>query len=170
MVKISGQVKLGTPRLILAIIWIAAAIFLVALVHLGYSRGTFSTDDTVTGSVFFFVAVVFRFGGILPVSRGSIFELMHDGNIILNPENIIQDINSPMELYLGVKRKDVIRKPLAAVWPEVDRLIIAHPFDQAIIRELEAPKFAQDLINQVSMSLVSSRYGDQVYKKKKFQD
>jgi two-component sensor histidine kinase/PAS domain-containing protein len=83
----------------------------------------------------FLFAVVWRFGGILPISRESVFEGLHDAVLLLDWQNCIIDVNQSAQNILGVKRSDVIRKPLSMFWPLGERLIKANPGKEFISEE-----------------------------------
>jgi two-component sensor histidine kinase/PAS domain-containing protein len=105
------------------------------------------------GVVLFFVTVVWRFGGILPISRESVFEEMHDGVIILDYYDKVIDLNNPARKIIGVLNKKVINRNLIDIWPFGARLIAEHPNESWIENECEFSIEGQKRTFDINISL-----------------
>jgi PAS domain S-box-containing protein len=66
---------------------------------------------------YFYITVVWRFGGILPISRESVFEGMNDAVLILDYYNNVIDANQPAQKIIGMNRKSIINHKLSTIWP-----------------------------------------------------
>ena len=103
----------------------------------------------IMGISFFFVTIVWRVGGILPISRESVFEGMLDGVIILDYYDKVIDINTPAQKIVGSSKKLAVNQKLAAVWPLGARLILEHPSEILIKEEhkisIEGQEFTFDI-------------------------
>lgn len=73
--------------------------------------------------VIFIIAVIWRFDGILPISRESVFEGVDDGVLLLDWQNLIIDINRSAQKILGVTRSEALKKPLSDFWQSGDQII-----------------------------------------------
>lgn len=105
------------------------------------------------GIVLFIVTVVWRFGGILPISRESVFEGMHDGVIILDYYDKVIDLNNPARKIIGVFNKKIINRKLIDIWPFGARLIAEHPNESWIENECEFSINGQNFAFDINISL-----------------
>ncbi len=100
----------------------------------------------------YFIAVIWRFGGILPISRESVFEGLHDGVLLLDWQNNIIDVNKSAQTILDVKRSAVIKKNLSSFWPVGDALFSANPTKAFISEECILTINQQDFTFGVNIS------------------
>ncbi|MDR3577554.1 MAG: histidine kinase dimerization/phosphoacceptor domain -containing protein [Anaerolineaceae bacterium] len=101
---------------------------------------------------YFFVVVIWRFGGILPISRESVFEGMHDGALILDYYDRVVDVNSPARKIIGLNKKRVANQKLSAFWPLGARLIAEHPKDTFIEQEYDLSIEGQEFTFVINIS------------------
>lgn len=116
-------------------------ILLSALDHAGFSPFApyqlAQVGLAAGGVLFFLAAIVWQFGGILPISRESVFEGTHDGVLILDYFDRVVDINTPAQKIIGMKRKDAVGQKLAQVWPLGAQTIAGHPAGRLVEDECE---------------------------------
>ena len=102
--------------------------------------------------VFFYYAVISRFGGIPPIGREIVFDVIQDGIILLDANHKIVDINSSAKKQLGLEGKTVKNKDLSAVWPEIANTIINQAKDNLIVKELQTTSPYVQMNTQITIS------------------
>lgn len=91
----------------------------------------------VISLLFFYIAIGLKFGGILPLGRDGVFEVIHDGIILLDPQNRIVDLNPSAEQYIRQNRKTIIKKNISDLWPQIDRLLRESPLGNVVRGEFD---------------------------------
>jgi PAS domain S-box-containing protein len=106
----------------------------------------------VISLLFFYIAIGLNFGGILPLGRDSVFEVIHDGIILLDPQNRIVDLNPPAEQYISQNRKAAIKKDISDIWPQTDRLIRESPLENVIKGEFDLTIDGIEFIYEITIT------------------
>jgi diguanylate cyclase (GGDEF)-like protein/PAS domain S-box-containing protein len=78
---------------------------------------------TITGVAFFWGFQRYRFLDLAPVARNSIFQVLRDAVLVLDPLDRVVDVNPAAERVLGRTATDAIGKPLGEVLAELSVLI-----------------------------------------------
>jgi diguanylate cyclase (GGDEF)-like protein/PAS domain S-box-containing protein len=78
---------------------------------------------TITGLSFFWGFQRYRFLDLAPVARNSIFQVLHDAVLVLDPGDRVVDVNPAAERVLGRAATAVVGKKLAEVSAELSMLI-----------------------------------------------
>ena len=112
---------------------------------------------TFTGLAFFWGFLRFGFLDLAPVARNSIFQVLHDAVLVLDPLDRVVDVNPAAELVLGRAATDVVGKPLGEVLAELSSLIqglVDRPADRL---ELELLSAAETCHYEVRVSPLHGR-------------
>ena len=136
----NSEPKLITMPMLLGTL---AIILVGGMEHAGFSpfKPVYSVQLglVVMSFLFFYIVIGLSFGGLVPIGRDSVIEVMHDGIILLDMENRIVDLNPPAEQYLRQNRKAVIKKNISNIWPQTARLIKESPLENVIRGEFNLP-------------------------------
>lgn len=87
--------------------WITSVIYLSGI---NFTPGLDITPASIilSGSLFTFAILYFRFLDLVPVARKTLVETMQDGILALDAQNRIQDINEAALTFLGISNKTII--------------------------------------------------------------
>ncbi|MCB0155933.1 MAG: PAS domain-containing protein, partial [Anaerolineae bacterium] len=102
-----------TLLLILSVLipWLGSAIDLLEIIPI--ELGALSTS--VTALCVGWSLVSFRLGEVIPVARETIIEVMHDGVIVLDPDQRIVDVNPTARHLL---KGEMLGQPIDQLWPK----------------------------------------------------
>ena len=141
--------KLALPMLL-------GTIFLISLSSLEYAgfNPTQPISFTQMGLAvisffYFYITVIWQFGGILPISRESVFDGMNDAVLILDYYNTVIDANQPAQKIIGLNKKSIVNQKLSSIWPFGARLLQENTDTAQIEREVAMVVEGQEFIFDV---------------------
>lgn len=101
--------------------------------------------------VFFVYVRIYRFGGIIPIGRENVFEVMREGCILLDEKNRIIDVNNEAQQFLELKRNSLLQKKISEVWVEISDLMKSLPHEKLIVKEISKDNSPFGIRYQISI-------------------